>query len=111
MTSVPADLALRLGEIKAEPELLESFRSGPQTVRVRVLQGGRRVADVAIGMRVRITGTVQVATEHLAVGDVLATDIATDAEVIIRVAGVPKFAARLGQFKGRRAIVITRKLF
>ncbi|MCE5278658.1 MAG: FliM/FliN family flagellar motor switch protein [Planctomycetaceae bacterium] len=47
----------------------------------------------------------------LSVGDVLATDLDTDGEVIIRVAGVPKFAGRLGQFKGRRAIVITRKLF
>jgi hypothetical protein len=47
----------------------------------------------------------------LSVGDVLATDIATDGEVIIRVAGVPKFAGRLGQYKGRRAVVITRKLF
>ncbi len=46
----------------------------------------------------------------LAPGDIISTDTAADGEIIVKVAGIPKFAARLGSSRGRRAITITRKL-
>ncbi len=46
----------------------------------------------------------------LAVGDILATDTPADGEVTVRLAGVAKFAARLGACNGNRAITITRPL-
>ncbi|MCE5327429.1 MAG: FliM/FliN family flagellar motor C-terminal domain-containing protein [Planctomycetaceae bacterium] len=77
--------------------------------------GGPAAAASAGPIELRVTTEdFNVSDETLAglsVGDVLATDLASDGEVIVRVAGVPKFAGRLGQYKGRRAVVITRKLF
>jgi flagellar motor switch protein FliM len=46
----------------------------------------------------------------LRVGDILATDAPLDDEVTVRLAGVAKFAARLGACRGKRAITITRPL-
>lgn len=46
----------------------------------------------------------------LAVGDILTTDTPVNGEVTVRLAGVAKFAARLGACDGRRAITITRPL-
>ena len=46
----------------------------------------------------------------LAPGDIVITDSATDGEVVIRLAGIPKFAARLCASDGKRAVTITRKL-
>ncbi len=46
----------------------------------------------------------------LAPGDIVTTEADANGEVIVRVAGIPKFAARLGSCSGRRAITITRKL-
>jgi flagellar motor switch protein FliM len=43
-------------------------------------------------------------------GDIVVTDTAADGEVIVKIAGIPKFAARLGTADGRRAIKIVRKL-
>ena len=56
---------------------------------------------------------LDVAAEELArlsPGDIVLSDIDADGEVIVRVAGIPKFAARLGSCDGRRAITITRRL-
>lgn len=47
---------------------------------------------------------------RLAPGDIVTTEADANGEVIVRVAGIPKFAARLGSCSGRRAITITRKL-
>jgi flagellar motor switch protein FliM len=47
---------------------------------------------------------------HLDLGDVVTSDTPVDGEVIVRVAGVPKFAARLGTSDGRRGIIITRRI-
>ncbi len=47
---------------------------------------------------------------QLTVGDILTTDAGADGEVIIRVAGIPKFIGRLGTCNGRRAVTIVRKL-
>jgi flagellar motor switch protein FliM len=46
----------------------------------------------------------------LEVGDILTTDTPADGEVTVRLAGVAKFAARLGAADGKRAITITRPL-
>lgn len=46
----------------------------------------------------------------LAAGDILMSDCNVDGEVIIRVAGIPKFAGRLGLCDGRRAVTIIRRL-
>lgn len=43
-------------------------------------------------------------------GDILVTDTDADGEVIVRVAGIPKFGGRLGTAEGKRAVRITRKL-
>ena len=43
-------------------------------------------------------------------GDVIVTDLPTDGEVIVRVGGIPKFAARLQLADGRKTIQITRRL-
>lgn len=43
-------------------------------------------------------------------GDILLSDAAGDDEVIVRLAGIPKFYARLGTSNGRRAIRITRRI-
>ncbi len=47
---------------------------------------------------------------QLAAGDILVTDTAGDGEVIVRVAGIPKFYGRLASANGRRAIRITRRI-
>ena len=46
----------------------------------------------------------------LAAGDILMTDTPADGEVIVRVAGIPKFRGRLGTCDGRRAVTITRRM-
>ena len=43
----------------------------------------------------------------LACGDIVTTDSAGDEEIIVRIAGIPKYRARLGICNGRRAITIT----
>lgn len=47
---------------------------------------------------------------RLAPGDILAIDTPIDGEVIIRVAGIPKFVGRLGICNGHRAVTITRRI-
>jgi flagellar motor switch protein FliM len=46
----------------------------------------------------------------LAAGDIVETETPVDGEVIVRVAGIPKFAARLGISEGKRCITILRRL-
>lgn len=47
---------------------------------------------------------------ELAEGDIVATDVPADGEVIVRVGGIPKFAARLGTSGGRKLLTIIRRL-
>lgn len=47
---------------------------------------------------------------QLEAGDILLTDTPADGEVLIRVAGIPRFYARLGASKGHKAIRITRRV-
>jgi len=46
----------------------------------------------------------------LSAGDILATDSPADGEVVIRVAGIPKFVGKLGICNGKRAVTIVRKI-
>jgi len=46
----------------------------------------------------------------LSVGDIITTDRAANAEIVLEVEGRNKLAARLGQHKGAKALKITRKL-
>jgi flagellar motor switch protein FliM len=46
----------------------------------------------------------------LAPGDIVATDLPPGGEVIVRVAGIPKFAGLLCEYQGRRAVRILRRL-
>lgn len=43
-------------------------------------------------------------------GDLLVSDVAPDGEILITIAGTPRFAATLGQHNGKRAVTITRTL-
>ena len=44
---------------------------------------------------------------NLAPGDILVTETPSDGEIILRLAGIPKYRARLGASEGRRAVTIT----
>lgn len=44
---------------------------------------------------------------NLAPGDILVTETPSDGEIILRLAGIPKYRARLGASQGRRAVTIT----
>lgn len=43
-------------------------------------------------------------------GDILMTNEPVDGEVVIRVAGIPKFIGKLGTLNGRRAVTIVRRI-
>ena len=47
---------------------------------------------------------------ELSAGDVIVTDLPVEGEVIVRIGGIPKFAARLRVEGGRRVLEITRRL-
>ena len=40
----------------------------------------------------------------------IATDVAIDGEVTVRLAGIPKYIGRLSTVDGKKAITITRKI-
>jgi flagellar motor switch protein FliM len=79
-----ADLPMRGGQLAAAPLELSAALEG-------ITVDGRELAD-------------------LAAGDIIATEISADGEVIVRIGGIPKFAARLGTSNGRKALTITRRL-
>ena len=64
--------------------------------------------ELSVSLPEIAVGQQELAT--LEVGDVLATEQPSDGEVIIRIGGIPKFAARLGTYEGRRAVTIVRRL-
>lgn len=60
-----------------------------------------------------VTAEIELSTSELAdlaAGDILTTDTPADGEVVIRVAGIPKFGGRLGTCNGQRAVTITRRV-
>jgi flagellar motor switch protein FliM len=82
------------GRRQATPE---SVRNISQTVCTSLVQLSVRLAQTQIG-----TGDLIA----LRVGDVITTQKDIHRPVIVSVQGVPKFRARLGAFKGRKAILI-----
>jgi flagellar motor switch protein FliM len=46
----------------------------------------------------------------LEVGDVIATDVSVEGEIIVRLAGIPKYVGQLSTVDGKKAITITRKI-
>jgi flagellar motor switch protein FliM len=72
----------------------------------------RRVTKAAVGMRAFLAYTRITVKElaDLAPGDILTTERPANSEMIVQVEGINKFAARLGQHKGKKALKITRRL-
>jgi len=55
----------------------------------------------------------EIADDQLAgleVGDVIATDVSVEGEIIVRLAGIPKYVGQLSTVDGKKAITITRKI-
>lgn len=46
----------------------------------------------------------------LAIGDVIATDVSVEGEIVVRLAGIPKYIGQLSTVDGKKAITITRKI-
>lgn len=99
------ELTLRLGECTGEIRLalpcnqLESL--------LPALEGDRPAQVDAFWPAVTIDADQ---INNLAHGDLLTTDLPTDSEIILHVNGQGLFAAQLGQYQGRRALTITRKI-
>jgi hypothetical protein len=72
----------------------------------------RRGASAALKLTASIEAGELDADEldALAEGDVIVTDLPVGGEVIVRVGGIPKFAARLKLTDGRKTVQITRRL-
>jgi flagellar motor switch protein FliM len=72
----------------------------------------RRLAKATVGLRVFLAYTRITVGElaDLAPGDILTTERPANAEIIVQVEGINKFAARLGQHKGKKALKMTRRL-
>jgi len=47
---------------------------------------------------------------QLEVGDIISTDVSIDGEVVVRLAGIPKYVGQLSTADGKKAITITRKI-
>jgi len=76
VTATPADVALRPGQTRVNPEIeVERLRPGVQTIQVHLSQNGRHISDAVVRLRLSLIGTVQVAVEYLAPGDVLAPNM------------------------------------
>ncbi len=102
----PLQLAARQGVIcLALPEsLVQSLASGS------AVQASPQ-AEVEISVDIDGPSVDAAELAALSVGDIVTSDVdAANGEVIVRVDGRPRFAARLGTRNGKRAITITRVL-
>ena len=70
----------------------------------------RSVAPLELSVTVEQGAISPEELAQLSRGDIVVTDADAQGEVIVRIAGIPKFAARLGVADGRRAVKIIRKL-
>ena len=73
---------------------------------------GRRTAAGMLELTAALEGIAvdEADLAELAAGDIIATDVAADGEVIVRIGGIPKYAARLGASGDRKSLTITRRL-
>lgn len=83
-------------------------RKGSQDEHVRKLS--RNVNNAAVEVRAFLAATTMTLNElmGLRVGDVITTEKSTDKDVLITVEGRNKFLGQIGQFRGSRAIQVTR---
>ncbi len=86
-------LCLPAGVLGRQGAAAEDASSGPVEISVAVEQPAE--AD---------------ALANLEPGDIIDTEMPVDGEVIVRVAGIPKYAGRLRACDGRRAVEIVRRL-
>ncbi len=70
----------------------------------------RRAAPIEVSAAFEGVAVEAEDLDGLAAGDVVATEIPPDGEAVIRIGGIPKFAARLDVSDGRRTLTITRRL-
>ena len=77
-----------------------------------VSQVAKKVEAAPVNLRAFLAETIIAVTDlaELAPGDIITTERPANAEIILQVEGKSKFAARLGQHKGRKALKITRSL-
>ena len=92
-------------------------RSGPgaglaEGVAAATTVPGDGKVKAPIEISAAVEGTMITAEElaDLGPGDIVSTDTPGGGEVIVRVAGIPKFVGRLSTSNGRRAVIITRRL-
>jgi len=106
------------GALTATFEISVAEESG--TMRICVAEATRRAESsfaaagesAPIELSATITDTDIDAADlaGLACGDVITTDTLAEGEVVIRIAGIPKYLGKLGAMNGKRAITITRRL-
>ena len=75
-------------------------------------QISKRIEGAPVKMRAILAQTTITVSDlaGLAVGDTIATGRSAGAEIVLQVEGRSKFAARLGEHKGKKALKITREL-
>jgi flagellar motor switch protein FliM len=96
--------AVRLGE---QAGMLR-VAMDPQSVRsLPVAEGGRPLGIMELTVTSLETGVPADELATLAPGDILATEIDAGQDVVVRLAGIPKFVGRLGAYEGRRAVTIS----
>jgi len=96
-----------------------------QTGRLRLCLSAGLLADLAEGQSARrevssgplelsvTAAEIDVPAEDLAAlapGDIVPTDTPADGEVVVRLAGIPKFAGQLGSSGGKRAVTLLRPI-
>ena len=80
----------------------------PRTVAsLPLLEGGRPLGIMELTVTSLETPVPAEELTALAPGDILATEIDAAQDVVVRLAGIPKFVGRLGSYEGRRAVTIT----
>ncbi len=72
----------------------------------------KRIEGAPVNMRALVAETSITLGDlaALAPGDIITTERSANAEIIVEIEGKRKFAARLGQYKGKKALKITRDL-
>ncbi|MCY2924198.1 MAG: FliM/FliN family flagellar motor switch protein [Planctomycetota bacterium] len=122
----PEGLIPRSGETPQPPppgqpflEISFAVRLGEQAGMLRVAMDPRSVGSLPLPEGGRPLGIMELTVTSLetpvpaeeltalAPGDILATEIDANQDVVVRLAGIPKFVARLGSYEGRRAVTIT----
>jgi len=77
-----------------------------------VAQISKRIEGAPVNMRAILAQTTITVSDlaGLAVDDIIATDRSANAEIVLQVEGRNKYAARIGEHKGKKALKITREL-